>query len=158
MIVLECNNDELIIKSLGFSRRQISHQRCKGEVVKKVGKLAVAVGIIDEDFNLNRPREMDSYIEVGKKYPGRKIRLFQKRGDKGKKLIQISPRIEDWILYRAKRNRLDPKKFNLPDDPHKLHVIPNLDRHRGFKEFFKKLIDVDEEIKSLRKWVKETLE
>ncbi len=34
MIVLECNADECLIKNLGFSKKQISHQRCKGEVVK----------------------------------------------------------------------------------------------------------------------------
>ncbi len=61
VIFLECNNDEFLIKSLGFLKKQISHERCKGEVVKKVGKKTHAIGIIDEDDRTNEPNDIKKY-------------------------------------------------------------------------------------------------
>lgn len=155
MIFLECNNDELLMKSLGFSRKQISHQRCKGEVVKKVSKKSTAIGIIDEDSKDNAPNEMKKYREIQRNGD---IKLFQRENDKKKKLVQISPYLEHWLLNRGKMNKINPKNFNLPDNPKKLHTFPNLGRNKNFVKFLKKLIDSDKEIQTLKNWIKETLE
>jgi len=157
MIFLECNNDELLIKSLGFQRKGISHERCKGEVVKKVGKSSSAVGIIDEDIKANEPREMNNYMEVSERKANRNIKLLQKKDDKQKILVQISPYLEHWLLNCAKRNKIKPKDFNLPDDPQKLHAMTNLDRNKKFQEFLEKLIETDTEIQTLKKWIEDAL-
>jgi hypothetical protein len=154
MIFLECNTDEILIKSLGFSRKQISHQKCKGEVIKRVGKMAIAVGVIDEDLPFGQPDELKKYKE--KKSSGN-IKLFQRGNDEQKKLIQISPYLEDWLLNRAKRNKIEPGNFNLPDHPKKLHGLTKLERNKNFREFLKKLIDADTEIQTLKKWIEEAL-
>ena len=72
-------------------------------------------------------------------------------------LIQISPYLEEWLLNRAKRNKIKPKKFNLPDDPEKLHKIPKLKKNRNFQKFLEKLIDIDTEIQTLKKWIEDAL-
>ena len=154
MIYLECNNDEFLIKSLGFPKKQVSHERCKGEVVKKVGKKSYAIGIIDEDDRTNEPKDIKKYSVIQTKGC---IKLFQKKDDKNKKLVQISPYLEHWILGRAKRNKIKPKDFNLPDDPKRLHSITNLERKPNFQKFLKKLIDTDTEIQTLKKWVEAVL-
>jgi hypothetical protein len=154
MIVLECNNDEFFIKKLGFIGRLISHQRCKGEVVKKVGKISRAIGIIDEDDRTTEPKEIKKYMEHQAKGS---ITLFQRRNDKAKRLVQISPYLEHWLLKRARANKINPKDFNLPDNPKRLHDYPNLRRVKNFDKFIKKLIDTDTEIQTLKKWIEEAL-
>lgn len=157
MIFLECNNDELLIKSLGFSRKQIVHAHNKGEVVKRVGKAANAIGIIDKDLDRNRPKVMNDYVEIKNNRTNGDIILFQKKDDKQKRLIQISPFLEHWLLKRAKRNKIKPKNFNLPDDPQKLHGLSNLERNKKFQKFMEKLIETDSEIQTLKKWIEEAL-
>lgn len=156
MIFLECNNDELLIKSLGFFRKQIFHVFNKGQVVKRVGKETRAIGIIDKDLDRDRPKEMDDYVEVKDNRTG-DIILFQKKDDKWKRLIQIAPYLEGWLLNRAKRNKINPKKFNLPDDPEKLHNTPRLKKDRNFQKFLEKLIETDSEIHTFKKWIEEAL-
>lgn len=154
MIFLECNTDEFLVKSLGFTRKQISHERCKGEVIKKVGKFLPAIGIIDEDPQSIQPRDMKKY-KISQTLTN--IKLYIAKNDKQKKIIQISPRLEEWILNRAKSNNINPKDFNLPDNPKRIHNISHLERHKGFREFLEKLIDVDSEINNLKMWIKDSL-
>jgi hypothetical protein len=156
MIFLECNNDECLIKSLGFFKKQIFHVFNKGQVVKRVGKETRAIGLIDKDLDRDKPKEMKDYVEVKDNRTG-DIILFQKKDDKRKRLIQISPYLEGWLLKRAKRNKINPKKFNLPDDPEKLHKTPRLKKNRKFLEFLEKLIETDSEIQTLKKWIEDAL-
>ncbi len=157
MIFLECNNDEFLIKSLGFSRKQIFHVFNKGEVVKRVGKSVKGIGIIDKDLDRDRPKAMDDYIEVKNNRANGDIILFQKKDDKHKKLIQISPFLEHWLLNRAQKNKIKPKNFNLPDDPQKLHALTKLERNKKFQKFLEKLIETDSEIQTLKRWIEEAL-
>lgn len=157
MIFHECNNDEFLIKSLGFSRKQIFHVYNKGEVVKRVGKAVNAIGIIDKDLDRDRPKAMNDYVEVKNNRANRDIILFQKKDDKQKKLIQISPFLEHWLLNRAKRNKIKPKDFNLPDDPQKLHAMTKHERNKKFQKFLEKLIETDTEIQTLKKWIEDAL-
>jgi hypothetical protein len=157
MIFLECNNDEILIKSLGFSRKQISHVYNKGEVVKRVEKSVNAIGIIDKDLDRDRPKAMNDYIEVENNRANGDIILFQKKDDKQKQLIQISPFLEHWLLNRAKKNKIKPKNFNLPDEPQKLHALTKLDRNKKFQKFLEKLIETDSEIQTLKKWIEDAL-
>jgi len=158
MIFLECNNDEILIKSLGFTNKQISHQNCKGEVVKRVSKeSSSAIGIIDEDKDVNAPKEIKNYRPINEHQKNRTIHLLQKIDDEKKRLIQVSPYLEHWLLIRAIENKIFPGEFLLPNDPHKLHKIPNLDRNKNFREFLKQLIKKDAEIQLMKKWIEETL-
>lgn len=154
MIVLECNADECLIKTLGFSKKQIAHERCKGEVVKKVGKKAIAIGIIDEDPGSMPPGDLRKYKRESAM--GGLTLLIQLK-DNNKKLVQISPFLEGWLIKRAKANRIDPGSYKLPSDAHKLHNIRRLDKNRNFLQFLSKLIETDSEMSTLKKWLEESL-
>ena len=155
MIVIECNNDEFLIKSFGFSRKEISHQRCKGEVIKKVGKLSAAIGIIDEDPQSIQPGDLKKYKVIRAQGD---LKLFTGRNDKSKKIILISPYLEHWIINRTKSNKINVKYYNLPVNPKKLHDIPHLERNKGFQKLLRELIESDVEFKCLKNWIKEALE
>ena len=153
MIFLECNMDQMLIKSLGFSRKQISHQRCKGEVVKQVGRSQGGIGIIDEDPGSPPPDEMKNYSKNQSKGT---IKLFTNSNDKKKNLVQISPYLEHWLLERAKINKIRPEKSW--GDPRKLHGLTRLEKNKKFQEFLNDLIAVDTETQTLKKWIEDALE
>jgi len=154
MIFLECNTDELLIKYLGFSRKQISHQRCKGEVVKRVGKNSRVVGIIDKDPGSPPPEEMRNY---SKKQCKGELTLFFNKKDNKRKIIQISPYLEHWLLNKAEQNEISPADYGLPTEPKKLHGLTRLEKNKKFQDFLKELISADSEIRTLKKWIEDAL-
>lgn len=154
MIIVECYLDEFLIKTMGFPRKRIKHEGGKGKVLEKVRKNLEAVGIIDEDPDSNQPGELGQYIE---KKANRSIKLLERRDDPGKRIIQISPYLEHWLLERARQNNISPAGFGLPDDPKKLHGLPHVEKSSNFHRFLKELIEIDEEIHTLREWIEGTL-
>lgn len=80
---------------------------------------------------------------------------LQENNDERRRLVQISPDLEGWVLNRARKNKIYPTDYDLPDDPHELHSIPRLDKRKNFQNFLKSLIEKDEEIVSLKKWLKD---
>ncbi|RJS71626.1 hypothetical protein CW696_04250, partial [ANME-2 cluster archaeon] len=83
------------------------------------------------------------------------VKLLIRKDDNSKRLIQISPYLEHWLLDRARQNRIAPNDFGLPNDPKELHSIPHVERNRNFHSFLNKLIEVDDEIDTLKKWIRE---
>jgi len=154
MIVVECDPDEFFIKSIGFSRKLIKHESGKGKVLGIVGKKPHAIGIIDEDPNSSQPGEMKKYIE---KEAMDTIKLLIRKDDNGKRVIQISPYLEHWLLHRAKKNGISVKDFGLPDDPEELHDITHIERNINFQNFLNELIKIDDEIDAIKRWINEAI-
>lgn len=149
LIIVECNPDEFLVRLLGFS--QIKHGGGKGKVLKKVKENPEAIGIIDEDPDSIQSKERRDYIEMES---GSKIKLLANKNDENKKVIEICPRLEDWILIRARENQISPGDFGLPNDPNDLH-FPHIERKRNFQDFMKKVVaSNDSEIKMIRKWLR----
>ena len=147
LIIVECNPDEFLVKLLGFF--QIKHAGGKGKVLEKVKKNYGSMGIIDEDPDTNQSKERKEYVEIE---TGSNIKLLSENNDKSRKVIEICPRLEDWILIRARQNQIFPADFDLPNDPNGLHS-PHIKRRKNFQDFMKKLADVDSDIKTLKKWL-----
>ena len=152
MIIVECYADEFLIKSMGFPRKEVKHEGGKGKVLENVRKNQNVVGIIDEDPESHQHPDMERYIEKRK---GSTIKLLVREDDDRKRVILISPYLEHWLLHRARKNRISPENFDLPDCPEELHDIPHIERRTGFQAFLNELIKTDNEIKTLRRWIKE---
>jgi hypothetical protein len=148
VIIVECYTDEYLVRLLGF--KEIKHEGGKGKVLERVRENSGTIGMIDEDPDSNQPSERQEYIEFERKST---IKLLVKRGDESKKVIEISPDLEGWILVRAKKNRVFPKNYGLPNDPHELHS-PHIEKNKKFREFMDELVKADDdEILSLKKWL-----
>jgi len=158
MIILECYLDEFIVKCLGFPQKRIKHEGSKGNVIKKLENENIknAIGIIDEDPLSANPKGMLYYKEFEAL---NSVKLFTKEGDKHKRLIEIQPRLEDWIIKRAKVNNIDLKNYNIPDDPKELHKKgPNLiKRNMKFQGLIDDLLRVDIEVIAIKNWIEEAL-
>ncbi|MBU4220745.1 MAG: hypothetical protein KKA10_03840 [Euryarchaeota archaeon] len=154
MIIVECNLDEFFIKNIGFSKKKIKHESGKGDVLRIVNKKNNVIGMIDEDPGKSQPVEMKQYKE---KETMHTAKLFERKDDNGKKVIQLSPYLEHWLLHRARKNRISPNDFGLPEDPIEFHDITHIERKINFQKFLNELIQVDEEISTIKKWINEAI-
>ena len=151
-VLVECNADEAVLRALGISKKQLRHERCKGEVVKRVLKFDCATGLIDEDPASAQPRDLDNYKQV---QVAEGLRLLTRRDDKNKRLIIVCPRLEDWLIQRAKSSGIRPEDYGLPSNPDHLHSIPRYEQKEGFRRFLAELKEQDKGMHLLRRWILE---
>ncbi|MDI6791677.1 MAG: hypothetical protein QME81_02245 [bacterium] len=70
------------------------------------------IGIIDEDPKAGRHPKMKEY-NIQSKFT-KAIRLLKRKDDEAKRLVEISPYLEDWLYARAYRDSKLLRK-GLPD-------------------------------------------
>lgn len=149
MVYLECNPDEVLAKTLGFSRRQIVHAAGKGDICNKLAKTKGALALVDEDPQSAQP----SYIK-GLKFQGEKNELkiwqdFQRSNF----LLMLCPRLEEWIVKTAGEEKLNLAKYKLPGSPKKLHGVINLESGK-FEKFLIEALPTSARLKTLRNFLK----
>jgi hypothetical protein len=149
-VLVECNADEAVLRALGVSKKQLRHERCKGEVVKRVLKFDCETGLIDEDPSSAQPRELDNYEQV---QAAEGLCLLSPRDDKNKRIVVICPRLENWLIARAKSSGIRPEDFGLPSDLDRLHSIPRYEQKEGFRRFLTELKEQDKGMHLLRQWI-----
>jgi hypothetical protein len=152
IILVECYPDASLLRALGVSKKQLRHERGKGEVVKRVLKFDSAIGLIDEDPQSAQPRDLNNYKQV---QSAEELRLLSRRDDKNKRLIIICPRLEDWLIERAKSSGIRPEDYGLPSDPDRLHSIPRYEQKQNFLRFLTELKERDKGMHLLRRWLLE---
>jgi len=121
-IVVECNPDEALMKVLGYTRRMITHQPSKGEVINYLKKNPAAIGVVDDDPGSANPTYFNKFIrETDEKFgiESFKIPKLETR------LIVIKPRLEEWILKCANELKINLKQHAMPNNGNELHKIIN---------------------------------
>lgn len=119
VIVVECDNDELLLRIIGMPRERIQHEGNRDEVVKYVVNNAPGrfIGLIDEDpgtqFGAMRQR-----FKSGRPQHGLSIASNGPR-----RLVVLSPFLEGWLLQAVKAcgGRLSALDKGLSDDARALH-------------------------------------
>jgi len=149
-ILVECYPDAVLLRALGVFKKQLRHERCKGEVVKRVRKFDFSTGLIDEDPSSAQPRDLDNYKQL---QAAEGLRLLARRNDKNKRLIIVCPRLEDWLIERAKSSGIRPEDYGLPSDPDHLHSIPRYEQKQNFLHFLTELKERDRGMHLLRQWI-----
>ena len=114
----------------------------------------MTIGMINEDPHSSQPSEMKRYIESEKKDT---VKLLVRNDNTGKKVIQISPYLEHWLINRAKQNQIPLKDYNLPDDPVEMHDITHIERNKNFQNFLNDLIKKDAEIRTIQKCIQKAI-
>lgn len=152
-VLVECYPDAAVLRAIGVTKKHLRHERCKGEVVKRVLKLDRAVGVIDEDPGSAQPRDLNNYKE---KEAAEGLRLLVRHGSADRRLIVVCPRLEDWLIARAIAVGIKPQDYDLPSDPHRLHGIPHYEDRQTFQQFLTELTGRDAEgMGLLRQWVQQ---
>jgi hypothetical protein len=150
MIIVECNNDQYVLEAFGVGKKKIRHESCKGDVLRKAGKNSPVLAFIDDDPDSNQPGELSKYSVTNE---GETLKYGIHSDDSNRRIVIISPYLENWLLIRAKRCGINPKTYGLPDEPRELKSIPHLERNKGFNKFVEDLIQKDKEIATILKWI-----
>jgi len=121
MIAIECNADEVLLKTLGIPGKNLRHAQGKGQVFNYVERGIVSLGLVDEDpeslytlpklLRSRQPEELPWGLKV---YRGT---------HKGKRwrVVVFCPRLEEWILQAAREAGVDPAQFALSNSGEGLH-------------------------------------
>ncbi|MCU0916529.1 MAG: hypothetical protein MUC88_18480 [Planctomycetes bacterium] len=149
-IAVECYPDEAVLRALGVPRRFLLHEPRKGEVFNWLRKTPAATGMVDEDPDSAQPRDLISYQQV---QAGEGLLLLTRQGNSGQRLIVVRPRLEDWLIQRAKICGVDPKRYQLPGTAKELHDIPRYEQKDGFRRFLAEL-SRDRGMSLLRQWIR----
>lgn len=119
VIVVECDNDELLLRLLGVPRKRIQHEGNREEVVKYVLKQdpKLFVGLIDEDPDTTHGHQRSSF----KNGVDRHGVLRAGRGER--QLVVLRPTLEGWLIaaVHACGGRMSALDKGLSDDPRVLH-------------------------------------
>ena len=150
MIIVECNNDELLLRILGVGKKKIKHESGKGDVLRLASKNSPVLAFIDDDPDSEQPKERDNYqIAIQEET----LQCCVHFADPEKRLVIISPLLEKWLLIRARKNGIDPKKYGLPEDPKELKSIPHLEKNLKFRQFIEDLARKDSEFQLIASWL-----
>ena len=149
-ILVECNTDKYllteILKKLRLSRKLIRHEANKPKVMDILRKSDASIGVVDEDPHSSTPLDMTNYQEIERIGD---IRILKRINDNRKNIFVICPRMEEWLLKRANKNKISTDSFNLKNDPNTLHKI-NIDKNINYRNFIDKLLEVDDDMNTLK--------
>ena len=149
-VLVECDADEVLLRALGLPRKQLLHFGGKYELVKKLKDRAHDIGMIDEDPGKGEPKDLSSYRQTDS---GEGLLFLIRQGSGGQRLVVICPKLEDWLIARAKSSGIRPEDYGLPSDPDRLHSIPRYEQKEGFRRFLDELKERDKGIHLLRRWI-----
>jgi len=149
-VLVECDADEVVLRALGLPRKKLLHFGGKYELLKKLKNRANDVGMVDEDPGRVQPQDMGSYRQMGS---AEGLHLLTRRGRGAQRLVVICPKLEDWLIDRAKSSGIRPEDYGIPSDPDHLHSIPRYEHKEGFRRLLAELKEQDKGMHLLRRWI-----
>ncbi len=152
VVVVECNADEALVMFLGVPRRAIRHERCKGNVLNRLEKADVILGVVDADPNSSQPGRLGNYVEE-ERYSQLGLTLLRHKQISTRRLIIIHPFLEEWLCQRAKQCGMNMGDFDLPSNGKDLHKSGRYEQEQNFHEFLEKLAETDHAFGMLKKWI-----
>jgi hypothetical protein len=151
-VFVECSADEVVLRSLGVPKKQLFHFGGKDKLITKLKDMPAAVGMVDEDpASIQHPDLKASYRKADS---GEGLHLLTRQGG-GQRLVVICPKLEDWLIARAKSSGIRPEDYGLPSDPDRLHSIPRYEQKENFLRFLAELKERDKGMHILSEWVRE---
>jgi hypothetical protein len=153
MIFLECDNDEAVVRGLGFPRAQLRHIASKGRVLSVLQKAAGSghIGLIDQDPGSNPSRYFREFTIV--EQAARLALVRYRHRQEAKELIEIQPDLEPWLYEAARQSGMNPQDFHLPERHGHLHDNPNANATR-LREFVNALRDAQcPHLSTLQTWL-----
>ena len=152
-VLIECNADYIVLRNIGVQKKQLFHFAGKDKLINRLRNLPGAFGVVDEDpASIQHPDLKASYRQTDS---AEGLHLLARQGSGGQRLVMICPKLEDWLIERAKSSGIRPKDYGLPSDPDKLHSIPRYEQKEGFCRFLGELKERDSGMHLLRRWILE---
>ena len=115
-IIAEREPDSVPVQAL-INTRTV-HASGKGEAVKKLFKGPASKALIGQDPDSPQPRQLTQRPHTTTTATGTGITILNYGA---KKVIELMPRLEEWILETCRRAGVDIQRFGLPANPAQLH-------------------------------------
>ncbi|MHA1615882.1 MAG: hypothetical protein ACTSX9_01020 [Candidatus Njordarchaeales archaeon] len=130
-IIVECEPDKKLIETIVEVEKlktrvdiDIIHAGDKPRVLKRTLKIAGSVGVIDEDLWSAQPSALKKFKEMSEDND-LMIRIY--KGPNGSTLVELRPRLEEWLLRLCKLFGINPNEYSCPPDLFKKIVNQKLD-------------------------------
>ena len=151
-VLVECYNDAALLRTLGVSPRDLFHEGCKGNVLNRLREAREeVVGLLDADpASGNTPAELRNYHETKNAHG---LHFLVHAREVHKQVVEVSPRLEDWLVARARACNLNLMPYGLPLTAREIHRIARCDRKPGFQQFLRDLLAADEGMRTLKTWL-----
>ena len=150
-VLVECNADEVVLRNIGVVKKQLLHFAGRSRVISHLRNMHGAFGVVDEDPGSTPHPDLNASYRQVESAEG--LRLLTRHGKGGQKLVIVCPKLEDWLIDRAKSSGIRPEDYGLPADPDRLHSIPRYEQKGGFKRFLAELKEKDKGMKLLQQWL-----
>ena len=150
-VLVECNADETVLRNIGVPKKHLFQFGGKDKLITRLRNLHGAIGVVDEDpASIQHPDLTASYRQVDF---AEGLRLLIRQGSGGQKLVVFCPKLEDWLIARAKLSGIRLEDYGLPGDPDRLHSIPRYEQKPGFLRFLTELKERDKGMQLLQQWI-----
>jgi hypothetical protein len=106
--------------------------------------------MVDEDPGKVQPKDMGNYRQTDS---AEGLHLLIRQGRGGQRLVVICPKLEDWLIARAKSSGIQLEDYGLPSDPDCLHSIPQYEQKPGLLRFLTELKERDRGLHLLRQYI-----
>ena len=145
---VECRPDELLISKLGFTRKMIVHHQGKSRVFHTLSKNKGLLAMVDEDPGSAKTRYEKS-LHFKEEFEG--IKYFYDKS--GNKVFILKGKLEDWIIWVCKKQKVNLTNFKLPNKPNDLHDVINY-KLQDFSRLIDELIKLrSPAVLKLRAWL-----
>lgn len=119
MYLVECYNDETVLRVLGVPKAEIRRMKGKGNVMNELKRAgAPQVGLVDRDVRSAHPVPLEPFSLTDER-DGLSVHTWQNQ-----RLVVVHDRIEDWIAACVADAGLGFAEFNIPvKDAAALHRV-----------------------------------
>jgi len=140
MIYIECDADEVLLRELGFTRKQFIHLGGKFEICKRLQKVEHAIALIEHDSGQSNPGYLLNCALIEENRTN-SIHIYQHKTSSNM-IVVLHNDLEDWILRIAKANKVQVSEFGLENNRNRMHrLMPG--RLSNFKNLVGHLIQKD---------------
>ena len=124
--IVEYKPDKCLIKVItNAPKKAIIHAANKTEAIKTLLKTKEpSIALIDEDPGSSQPSILKKF-KLKQDFSQWGVKIYEE-SSLGKRLVIISPRLEEWLLRAGKESGISFKKYNLPKTAEKLHKVINI--------------------------------
>lgn len=141
MIFVECDPDEVLVKSLTRGKI-IKHPSNKPRVCSQLAKTNGSVAMVDEDPKSVQHPYIDKLKGTGQVsfLSGHDLTVLCDKS-RDNRIVLICPRLEDWLLKAASEAGLNIEDYFLPRKPSGLHDVLTLgNKNNKHMDNYKKLL------------------
>src|SRR5208337_3264989 len=111
-IAVECYADEKLVELLAYKNQvHVIHRSGKGNIFNylRKGTTASAIGLVDEDPDSTQPGDLVKSYEEAESSGN--VKRFSHKDKKDISVIMLCPRLEEWIISRAKASGLNLSEY-----------------------------------------------